>query len=329
MRVEPITTRPAGLVPLAIEWSANVWIRNEEALIFRFGEHATTLLDVGIDIVDRSEDGPLGFRVFTQQHEARFEVVLSAAGAAFTQLSGPEVEVRHGRSQLSLAAWLDEEPPLIRFHDGSQLVRDLLISAPTVDRPFDDSRIDAWDWTGVDLTKESQRAERRPDSIQRRVIEHLLAQPYDIIFDDDDTNEAADIIAIRIADDRLHVQLLHCKYAHDGTPGTRVGDLYEVCGQAQRSVHWKGDRWRLFHHMAHREGLARQRGRTRFERGTLEQLAAIGRRLRDLDADFEIIIVQPGIQKSALSNGQRDLLASTQLYLSETFAVPLSVIASA
>ena len=96
---------------------------------------------------------------------------------------------------------------MIRFHDGAQLVRDLLITAPTVERPFDESRIDAWDWTDIDLTKESQRAERRPDSIQRRVIEHLMDQPYDIIFDDDDTNEAADIIAVRVADERLVVRL--------------------------------------------------------------------------------------------------------------------------
>ncbi|MEW2386090.1 DEAD/DEAH box helicase family protein [Micromonospora sp. NPDC047707] len=310
MRVEPITTRPEGLVPLAIEWSANVWIRNEDTLIFRFGEHTTTLLDVGIDIVDRSADGPLRFRVYTNEQESRFEVVLSERGAAFTQLSGPAVAVRHGRTFIPLAAWLDEEPPMIRFHDGAQLVRDLLISAPTVERPFDDSRIDAWDWTGIDLTKESQRAERRPDSIQRRVIEHLMAQPYDIIFDDDDTNEAADIIALRVADERLVVRLFHCKYAHDGRPGVRVGDLYEVCGQAQRSVHWKGDRTRLIQHMIHRESLARQRHRTRFERGSLEQLAAIARRLRDLDPDFEITIVQPGLQKSSISDGQRDLRMS-------------------
>lgn len=328
MRVEPITARPEGLVPLGIEWSANVWIRNEEALIFRFGDHHTTLLDVGIDIVDRSPDGPLRFRVFTDEHESRFEVVLGESGAAFTHLSGPDVFVRHGRTFIPLAAWLDEEPPMIRFHDGAQLVRDLLISAPTVERPFDDSRIDAWDWAGIDLTKESQRAERRPDSIQRHVIEHLMDQPYDIVFDDDDTNEAADIIAIRVTDERLMVRLFHCKYAYDGRPGARVGDLYEVCGQAQRSVHWKGDRARLIQHMIHRESLAQQRHRTRFERGNLAQLAAIARRLRDLDPDFEITIVQPGLQKSSISNGQRDLLAGTQLYLFETYAVPLSVIAS-
>lgn len=329
MRVEPIHTRPDGLVPLMIEWSANVWIRNEDATIFRIGTHTTSLLDVGIDIIDRSADGPLRFRIFTDDQESSFAIVLNDAGATYTHLSGPPVEIRHGRNFVPLVSWLDEEPPLIRFHDGQQLVGALLISAPTVNRPFDDSRLDAWPWTGIDLSKESQRAERRPDSIQRHVIEHLLAQPYDIVFDDDGTNEAADIIAIRINDNQMLVRLFHCKFAHAGQIGTRVEDLYEVCGQAQRSVHWKGDRRRLIEHMARRESLAIQRGRTRFERGTLDQLATIGRRLRDLDADFEIVIVQPGVQKSRLSDGQRDLLASTQLYLSETYAVPLSAITSA
>jgi hypothetical protein len=52
-------------------------------------------------------------------------------------------------------------------------------------------------------------------------------------------------------------------------------------------------------------------------------------RCANLHTDFEITIVQPGVRKSDLNDGQRDLLASTQLYLSETYAVPLSVIFSA
>ncbi len=316
MQVAPVTARPTGLVPLTIEWSTNVWIRSEDSILFRFAEETTTLLDVGLDIVDRSDDGPLRFRVFTDEHESQFEVLFDDIGATFKHLSGPAVEVRVGRTFVPLAAWLDEEPPTIRFHNGQQLVRNLLISAPTVDRPFDDNRIEAWNWTGVDLAKESQRAERRPDSIQRRVIQHLLGEPYDIIFDDDGTNEAADIIAMRLSEDRLLLRLFHCKYAPDGQVGTRVSDLYEVCGQAQRSVHWKGDRRRLIQHMAYRESLSQKRNRTRFERGSLEQLATIGRQMRDLHTDFEVTIVQPGVRKSDLNDGQRDLLASTQLYLS-------------
>ena len=134
---------------------------------------------------------------------------------------------------------------------------------------------------------------------------------------------------MKLDGERLYVRLIHCKYVHGGVPRSQVEDLYQVCGQAQKSVHWKGDRERLVPHMTRREVKRRQKGGSRLERGTLEELALIGRRMRDLEVDFEITIVQPGLMKSDVNDGQRDLLAGTQLYLSETYAVPLRVVASA
>ncbi|MGY5060017.1 hypothetical protein ACWDFR_39135 [Streptomyces sp. 900105755] len=44
----------------------------------------------------------------------------------------------------------------------------------------------------------------------------------------------ADLAGITADDKDITIALVHCKYSHEPTPGHRVIDLYEVCGQAAR-----------------------------------------------------------------------------------------------
>ena len=36
----------------------------------------------------------------------------------------------------------------------------------------------------------------------------------------------------------LEVEFYHCKFSLEEKPGARIDDLYQVCGQAQKSIHW-------------------------------------------------------------------------------------------
>jgi hypothetical protein len=197
--------------------------------------------------------------------------------------------------------------------------------------PFDPGRVDAWDWTGTDIRKESQGLGRETDSVQYRVIQELKrADPaYDIVVDDDASYEAADVIALRVDGEQLLIHLFHCKYA-GGKPGQRVGDLYEVCGQAQRSVYWKEDPERLLDHLLRRDARRlRTHGNSRFEVGSVKTVRALKRRLRFLMPEMRVTVVQPGASRAELTTGQLDLLAATELYLRETYGVELGVVTSA
>ena len=126
--------------------------------------------------------------------------------------------------------------------DGSTMIDgDLFPIANTP--PIASDELEAWNWDGVDIKVESQGYDKRPDSIQRKVIDQTAAgiwgQEYDIVFDDDDPGEAADVVGIRIDGSRLYVHLIHCKFSKERAPGARIGDLYEVCGQAQKSIRWR------------------------------------------------------------------------------------------
>ena len=165
------------------------------------------------------------------------------------------------------------------------------------------------------------------------MIEYLLdaedPPDYDIILDDDGVGEIADIVALKVAGDSLLVHLFHCKYSRAHKAGVRVGDFYEVCGQAQISVYWRTTGSKLFERLKLRE-MQRQDtfSVSIFGKSNLEKLDELRRRSRYLVAEFHIFIVQPGLDAQRVDTKILDLLGATELYLKETFYVPLTVIGS-
>ena len=199
--------------------------------------------------------------------------------------------------------------------------------------PYDRNQILCWDWSGINLRKESQGLEKAADSVQRKVIDYLLQsdEPWDLIFDDDDAREAADVVAIRMTGDRLIVHLFHCKFSHEAQPGHRIADMYEVCGQAQKSVYWRDKIGidRLIPHLVERERRRTNAGKsTRIEKGDYRIINEIGQRYSVLIPEFKVFVVQPGLSKHEATREMLELLAATSLYLNETFEIGFGVIAS-
>ena len=163
----------------------------------------------------------------------------------------------------------------------------------------------------------------------RRIIEGEFGK-WDVIFDGDGKGEVADIVALRRTGDEVSVGLFHCKYSGDEKAGARISDLYEVCGQAQKSVHWREDPRRMLKHLLHQED-ARQKSNaaSRLERGTREDIHRISLNARQLAFKYEVFIVQPGLSKAKAAPAFLDVLGATELFLRETFSMPLGVIASA
>jgi hypothetical protein len=161
------------------------------------------------------------------------------------------------------------------------------------------------------------------------VIAELKKQNFTVIVDDDDHGEAADVVAIAEKDDHIEVQFWHCKFAMDDAPGARIKELYELCGQAQTSIRWLEKPRDLFTHLLRREP-RRHKGKegTRYEVGTEKDLLRIREKADVQPVRLHVSIVQPGLSIAEASKQQLELLAVTENYLKETFAVPLEVVAS-
>lgn len=333
LRFAAITSRPMGY-PIGVDWPEELFSRSEEAVWFEVAGMRVSLLDTVLEIADPSPDGPIRLRLRTPQWQVVYELDFGAEGTTYRFLGAVGASIQFGRVSKPVADWFDEEPPVIRFGDGGFLISNQYSAAPPDIPPYDPTLIQTIDWTGIDLGRESQTAARLADSIQYRLIETITGTTwpyqYDIVFDDDTAYEAADVIAIKVDGEKLIVHLFHCKFSSEAKPGGRVADLYEICGQAQRCVVWRGeDPVALFDHIRHREGLRVARGEpTRFERGSMQAVRDIRRRARQLAPEFRVFAVQPGLSKSGVSAGQLELLGTTELYLRETFGIPLTVLAS-
>ena len=230
----------------------------------------------------------------------------------------------------NLVDYLNSFPPLVWFADGSALQGNEFVQLKHTIQPYDTNKLIGWNWSGVDLSKETQGINPiQTDSIQYKVIQELLLRDFDIIYDDDYSGEIADLITIKELENEINVQFYHLKFARNGIINTRIDNFYEVCGQAQKSIHWKHKTGlEFFQHLLRREIKSRNGNeRSRLEKGTrneLERLLTIAKNRKPMN--FEIFIVQPSFSKLEKSIPIMTLLGVTENYLKEVGDIELNVI---
>jgi len=247
------------------------------------------------------------------------------------QSIGDQIEIRVEGVRRPLAEYFAENPPTIYFLDGSEAEGGFLRESPgELKSLFDPAGIVEFDWAGVDIKDESKwkHGQKRPTSVQGRMIEYLVKEPNQLVFDDDDSGEAADIVEINEDKQTVVFRLYHCKYAGGAKPGGRVKDPAEVGMQAVRSVRWRDNPKRLVEHLMYRQINVLNGRPTRLEKGTIRWLAGLKRRLRKLNSKFEIFVVQPGISKAAFSPELSTMLGAASNLIHEMTGKTLKVIAS-
>ena len=343
LEAKAVTVRPA-LMPITVDWPEEMYTAAEMLWSIVIGEEAHPLSELDLEIVSPSVDGPLRFRIVADDQEAELELELfedqEGPNYRFVMRGNERIQVRRGeRAEAEDATdFFYEDPPMIWFSDGSALEGNDFIPLKTTHPPYDAAKILAWDWAGVDIKKESQGQQKEPDSIQARVVATLMNGDYDMIIDDDGKGEAADVVTIKLIGDaaapsRIDVEFYHCKYSLAAAAGRRIEDLYEVCGQAQKSISWMSShdkRTDLFTHLLRREARRREaEGASRYEKGDGELLLTIREMSRLCPLSLKIFIVQPGLSKVQATREQLELLSVTDTYLMETYRLPFVVIASA
>lgn len=85
----------------------------------------------------------------------------------------------------------------------------------------------------------------------------------------------------------------------------------------------------MLRHLLHQEG-ARQKAGTasRFERGSRPDVQRLINGIRTLSFEFRVHIVQLGLSKTKVTPAFLDVLGATEVFLQESYSMPLRVIAS-
>jgi len=248
-----------------------------------------------------------------------------------SQVSGADLSISIKGTWKALAIYLTETPPTLYFIDGSEAHGGRLLESPKTLQPvFDKDRIVAFNWAGVDIEKESKwkNGTMRPDTVQGKWIEHLKTQNNQIVFDDDDAGEVADIVEIVEANETVTFRLYHCKYSGGEEAGKRVKDPAEVCMQAARSIRWLTNPAGLVKRLIERDSNYLKGRPTRIEKGSKKILASLKRRVKRLHVKAEIFIVQPGISKSQFNSQTSTMLGAAHNLIQDMTGTGLTVIAS-
>jgi superfamily II DNA or RNA helicase len=279
--------------------------RRREALVVRLAHDESTAVELQLNW------GPT-------EEEQRFAI-----------LSGPQSILVDG-SAIPWSDYLLDNPFTVLFIDGSELQGGVHLQRADGEAIlFDTAHAQAFRWGDTPFHVESKwkAGARRENSIQGRWIERLLEEKSDIIFDDDDANECADIVEISSNEFEIVCRLYHCKYSTGNMPGLRVEDVQVVCAQATRSAKWADSPDSLFAHLQLREAPERRGGRpTRFERGSLRQLSALKRLAPKRRFSLHIYVVQPGLSINRIDRNISLVLGASDNFIHELTGYPLMVI---
>ncbi len=328
---ETLDNWPDDLVPLALEWPTDVLVNTSDALRLVADGKAANLYELDLAVAGAAGD-QLQFTISAEEWSRAFALMLTADGMSARSLDGLPLTVETGRRTMDAAAFLSAVG-LVVLMSGDAIVSPpgVLFRSRRDALRIDPSDLEAWDWAGIALNKESRGPSADPATIQGRTLDWLLAQSgAAVIVDDDGKGEVADLVALSTADGNyLEITLFHCKYATGGTVGQRVGDLYELCGQAMRSAVWRRQPEEMLRRLIRRERhrIAQQR-RSGLERGAVTDLVDLMHQLPSLQPRLHVVLVQPGLSVSGFTNSQSELLGSTQTYLAETAAATMRVIGS-
>ncbi|RYE14577.1 MAG: hypothetical protein EOP34_06210, partial [Rickettsiales bacterium] len=171
------------------------------------------------------------------------------------------------------------------------------------------------------ISKKDQRL-----SIHDYIID-LAKKEFDAVFYDHGSLEIADVIGFKNG----KVQFYHCKKQNGSSPNCNIDDIYEVCGQAVKSVNW-----------AHKKLLIKQiyeraeenNSHIKIKKGTLQQIKDILDSFDNPIIPVEITIVQPGLKTKKLSKQQnaafnriKILLSGADTFLQDVSSCKLTVFA--
>jgi superfamily II DNA or RNA helicase len=319
---------------LSLDWPVELLRQSEERVVLKGNNQEVGLSLCGIEHESTQQDqNSIFFRIESDHFACKLCLEIGGQrGLEVKRVGGTPLVIQAGRLEQPLERYLSDYPPLVRFCDLSELDGNLLVS-PKERRELvlAPERFEAWDWSGTNINLESiwKNGKERSDSIQQRAANHYRDGGFELIFNDDDKGEAADLICLKDEPDRIRLALVHCKFSGGFEPGARVKDVVEVCSQAVRSAKWQ---WRfraLCRHIAVRERTLRTAERpTRFIQGKHKDLNQFMRVSRFKQVTAEIVVVQPGLSQRECSPDQTAVLAAADAFLHETVGVHLDIVCS-
>ncbi len=332
MRSDKIEDKwPKGL--FYADWPESIAIENEQKISLSFNAEVFNLLDVELGKPQRTDDLTLSVPVTAAVPDGEWQlpdITIRLLNDGY-KVSCPGVKIIFAEER-ALEQYLDAEPLILLAVDGSMVEGNYRSYSPnSLDLKLPTALIEPWNWGATPIHSESMKAAENLETVQGFTFSQIQ-NDYSFIFNDDGAGEVADLVAIRESKDAIYVDLYHCKYCpkKDGIarPGARVEDVYEVCGQASRSVKWLYTHEKFFDRLMYRYQQSLPKGFKRILKGDPKDLELLRNKCHDHEMIFKFVIVQPAISAASISAEQLAVLGTSYSYIKSVSAADVKVITS-
>lgn len=221
-----------------------------------------------------------------------------------------------GKEEIPMDKFLTEQPLIYKTVKDMTITGIDVIEGDFESELFDSNIIEGVDWKRYDTNLKLEF--RKNDSDTRVSIQDALYKILEVdekfkyIIYDHGSGEMADYITIYETDNELIVELYHVKKMGSSSYNNSVGDVYEVSGQAIKSVTWFTTKGKLLEKFTsrHNSGHCIVKKGGNFKT-MIKEIKTSGKVLRGC-----ICIVQPGIKKSkAIPDRIQEVLAATDSYV--------------
>ena len=316
--------------PLCLDWNPEEYERYSLLVDIDGKKVFFDEMDFLIENVDRHNSKIL-FSLCHEENKCKIEMAFDESGKlGYQNVSDKKIAFVRGASEMNVSDYFAIDPLTIFYADDTIQYGNRVCIPRSKPSTIDDDSIDAISWDGVDLSKESMKHPIIKESIQYHIFKTIESH-YAFVIDDDGSGEVADLVGINEYTDLIDITLFHLKFAKAGKVSNDINNLYQVCGQAQKSARWKhlrGDH--MFNRLlGHDQSKTRAGKGSSLLKGSLDQL----KRLKEKAYNrkrlvFHVVIVQPGMSKRTATDEMRLLLGVTKKYLFETAHIDCRVICS-
>jgi len=323
------------------DWDSNqyyhfatiVFIDNDELPV-----HSALLCSCRIHIYDQTEDR-ISFIISKENFECKIDYRLSPrVNFEYASNTTHKLSIAKGQSYGSTSSilYLLNESPINLFYESlsKQIGCVLFEFSSEKIKTIDAKQIVLHSWPStVNVFKEfySQQEIRQGLNKIHSIHEYIIEQAkldYDVVFYDHASLEIADVIGFK----KGKVQFWHCKKQSNPEPNCSIKDIYEVCGQAVKSVIWS-NRKLLINQICNRAD--QNNSSRRLKKGDLETIRDILESFDNPIIPVDITIVHPGLKSQNLDHIQKMafdriklLLSGANSYLTEVSSCKLLVMCS-
>ncbi|WP_421979011.1 DEAD/DEAH box helicase [Roseivirga seohaensis] len=318
---------------ISVQWGEHIQSKREDKVKVYFGENLVPLYLVDLDIV-HVDPNSIHIQISSEHYQSVYQFEIGTqyeAGYSYSLINGSEVAFQLSDKAVikPLAEHVMADPFILRYADGTHSYNNYHIDLKMEADMFPQNSLETWNWGDIPLNAESMGRENDTNTIQYFTYQKLERE-YQVIFNDDAKGEAADLVCLKEIDDKtIELCLVHCKNAKGGTVSGDIDNMYTVCGQAQKSIRWKHmGLAELETHLRRRNKQWQDVGASRILKGDLKTLAYLKNKSRQSKIQFRVMIVQPGLGKSIVSDDILRLLGNTELYLKKTTEADFHVICS-